>query len=328
MQLKKIISFIGIVIFVLTLKSCVQDSRLPSASGKTGEIVVVIDKDKWETIPGELIKECFQAVYFGLPQPEPSFTLVNVAQSDFSDIFKVHRNIILVEIGKDKKNAVSKRYNQWSNEQLIVQITADSDSSFAGLFNKTKDELFNLFKVTDRGRVIKQAIEYKDKKISEKLSEDFNLSLAIPVGYTFDVDKKDENFAWISRETNKISQGIFIYCYKYTGRDTFDINSLKAERDSVLKKNVPGPRKGSYMCTVENFPLQLKVLNINNNDVFELRGLWETKGDFMGGPFLSHTVIDKKNNRVITVEGYVYAPDGDKRNYLQQLEAMIYTLNF
>ena len=55
----------------------------------------------------------------------------------------------------------------------------------------------------------------------------------------------------------------------------------------------------------------------------ELRGLWRTENAFMGGPFLSYTVLDEKRNRVVTAEGFVFAPSLDKRNYVRELEAII-----
>ena len=45
----------------------------------------------------------------------------------------------------------------------------------------------------------------------------------------------------------------------------------------------------------------------------------------MGGPFVSHSFLDDKNQTVITVEGFIYAPDLDKRTMMRQLEALIYS---
>ena len=49
-------------------------------------------------------------------------------------------------------------------------------------------------------------------------------------------------------------------------------------------------------------------------------------GAAMGGPFYSHTRLDEINQRVITVEGFVFAPGTKKRNAIRQLEAAIYTM--
>jgi hypothetical protein len=57
-----------------------------------------------------------------------------------------------------------------------------------------------------------------------------------------------------------------------------------------------------------------------------LRGLWKMVGDMMGGPFVSLVRLDEQNNRVIVVEGFVYAPETEKRNLIRRIEAALYTL--
>ncbi|MCD9562260.1 DUF4837 family protein, partial [Tenacibaculum maritimum] len=61
---------------------------------------------------------------------------------------------------------------------------------------------------------------------------------------------------------------------------------------------------------------------IDNKKAYETRGKWEVKNDFMAGPFLNYTVIDKKNNRLIIFEGFTYAPSINKREFLFELEAI------
>ena len=57
-----------------------------------------------------------------------------------------------------------------------------------------------------------------------------------------------------------------------------------------------------------------------------MRGLWRVEGDMMGGPFVSLARLDEQNNRVIVAEGFVYAPETEKRNYIRRIEAALYTL--
>ena len=48
----------------------------------------------------------------------------------------------------------------------------------------------------------------------------------------------------------------------------------------------------------------------------------------MCGPFINYTFIDRANNKVITLDGYVYNPNDDKKNFLRQLEAMFFATKF
>jgi hypothetical protein len=56
------------------------------------------------------------------------------------------------------------------------------------------------------------------------------------------------------------------------------------------------------------------------------RGLWEMENYDMGGPFVSISRVDEKNQMVVVVEAFVYAPGDDKRNLMRRMEAALYTL--
>jgi len=67
---------------------------------------------------------------------------------------------------------------------------------------------------------------------------------------------------------------------------------------------------------------------VNGNFVTEMRGLWETVGDFMGGPFISWSFVDEKRSRIVTAFGYVYAPKVAKRNPIRKVESVLKTIDF
>ena len=52
----------------------------------------------------------------------------------------------------------------------------------------------------------------------------------------------------------------------------------------------------------------------------------ENLWDSMGGPFVSHSRVDTETNRVVVVEGFVYAPEKLKRGLIRRLEGSLYTL--
>ena len=92
-----------------------------------------------------------------------------------------------------------------------------------------------------------------------------------------------------------------------------------------MKVNIPGAREGMYMST-DSLLTDVRPINVQNSYTMEARGLWRMKGDFMGGPYVSHTRLDEKNQRIITAEIFVYSPDKMKRNLVRQMEASLYTL--
>jgi hypothetical protein len=48
----------------------------------------------------------------------------------------------------------------------------------------------------------------------------------------------------------------------------------------------------------------------------------------MGGPFVSFARLDEANNRIVVAEGFVYAPESDKKIFIRRLEAALHTLRF
>jgi hypothetical protein len=45
----------------------------------------------------------------------------------------------------------------------------------------------------------------------------------------------------------------------------------------------------------------------------------------MGGPFVHLAIVDENQSRILNIVGYVYAPQFNKRDYLREIEAMIYS---
>ncbi|MBR6246610.1 MAG: DUF4837 family protein, partial [Bacteroidales bacterium] len=60
----------------------------------------------------------------------------------------------------------------------------------------------------------------------------------------------------------------------------------------------------------------------------QTRGFWEVHNDFMGGPFVSHSFYGPDAKEIIVVEAWVYAPRFDKRQYLRQVESVIYSFEW
>ena len=89
-------------------------------------------------------------------------------------------------------------------------------------------------------------------------------------------------------------------------------------------KRIPNIEDDGYV----DFLPQRKVVKINGREWIELRGFWEVKGDFMGGPFVSYTTFDEREGELLTLDCYVYSPKYGKRNFLRPLEHLVYGVKF
>ena len=95
--MKKILGFLFIA---LSLVSCGgrREALLPNVSGKAGEVIVVMKKADWEGALGSVTRDLLACDCPWLPLREPLYSLVNIAPSDLSNLFKVHRNIVFFDI--------------------------------------------------------------------------------------------------------------------------------------------------------------------------------------------------------------------------------------
>ena len=82
------------------------------------------------------------------------------------------------------------------------------------------------------------------------------------------------------------------------------------------------------MKTYEEMPIVCNKYEHGKNYAIECRGMWNVEGDFMAGPFVNLSILDEKNQRIICVDGYVYAPNDEKRDYMFQVEAIMHSLIF
>ena len=323
-SLTRILVFIlGIMVF----SSCIDKDRKgikPVVTGKPGEVLLVIDPYLWESSVGEFFIDFCIEPFKALPADEPKYDLVHIPSSGFNKLFKSHRNIFLTKISNQHKEPrIIVQRDLWAYPQLVVNLIGPNDTSMISYLKQNRERLYSLLEVDERNRTIENYRKNRAKGINEILKKHHGVSISVPAGYDLGVDTTD--FVWLAHEVADMSQGVMIYYYPYTDTNTFTPEYLVKMRDSFTRKYVPGPTSGSYMKTEPSYPVIFTEMVKNDNYLVELRGLWRLENAFMGGPFISHTIFDEKRNRIITVEGFVYAPSLDKRNYVRELEAILQT---
>jgi len=288
------------------------------------EVVVVMNKNLWQSEPGDSVRSILTKPFPSITQYEPCFDAIHIPHSAFTNLFKTHRNIIYIELGsqiKEPKLIVKK--DAWSKQQILIKILAPDRSAFLGLMEKAKNKIFDLLTEAERERIEKNYRTYEERKVRERLKKKHNISLYIPKGYKIDVDSSD--FVWISHETPHISQAVLFYEYPYTDTNTFTPKYMVKMRNHFLAKHVKGELPNTWMSTEKRISVDFKEFGLDGKYAAEIRGLWVMENDFMGGPFVSISQVDEARNRVVTVEGFVYAPRKDKRNYIRQLEAILHS---
>ena len=308
-------------------KSGNKKSLLPNVSGKAGEILVVIEREQWEGNLGVAIREALNSDTPYLAQREPLFALSNVPPGSFNNMFKMHRNQLLVNINpQNATNGVVYKNNVWAKPQAVVQINAaDADEALA-LFQESAPVIAEFFEQAERDRIIANAKLYEERSLQDPVAKVTGGILHFPSGYR--CRKFTDDFVWIADEKQYTTQTVLVYKYPATGADPFSLENIISARNAIMQANVPGMFEGSYMTTSTAQEPVTRSLRYHGRDFMETRGFWEVHGDFMGGPFVSHSFYSPDGKDIIVLEAFVFAPRYDKRQYLRQVESLLYSFEW
>lgn len=311
----------------LLCTACDSNPTLPTATGAAGEILLVINQSVFKSNVGDSIIQILNHDVPCMPQSEPMFNISRTNFEGFTSIIKPARNIIMIDAGKAySKVKIKTEENKWSKPQAILTIQGPTTQEVAHAIGKYKTQIANYFIKAERDRAIKHHQRYPEQDMVQQVQEHMGFYIAVPRNMVR--CKKAENFMWISNNAGNMNRNLVLYSYPYTEKDAFSREKLLQKRDSIMKQHIPGPVENSYMTTEYRFepPIWGETALANNQYATTLYGMWRVEGDFMGGPFVSISCLDQKNQRIITAEAFIYAPNQYKRNAMRQLEGALYTL--
>lgn len=325
--MKRLTVYFSLLLMILALASCSKGKKnvfTPTSSGRPYEVLVVVDPVVWEKPAGRALFDALDTDVPGLPQSERSFRISYTSPQNYDQVLKLFRNIIIVDI-QDIYTQPKIKFARdvYAVPQMIMTIQAPDEKSFEEYVQKNKQTIIDFFVKAEMNRQIVLLKDKHNKDISTKVGDMFGCDIWLPSELAN--TKKGEDFFWASTNTATADMNFVMYSYPYTDNNTFTKDYFIHKRDSVMEANLPGAKEGMYMAT-DTLSVEVKNIGVKGDYAQEARGLWYIKGDMMGGPFVSHSRVDKTNNRVVVAEVFVYSPDKLKRNLMRQLEASLYTL--
>ena len=312
----------SILVFI-TIVACdnSQNSYKPISSGNIHTVTVVIENMLWNSKVGDHVRKVFASEFLGLPQQEPLFSLKQISPDIFSDFTRSSRNVLIVL--KRNRDTLRISKNKYAAPQVVVEILGKNNKEIISQINLHSLKAIKAFKqgeIKEKQRRIKKSI----LETNELKSRHINLTL--PSAYKV-FKKEDLNKLWFQRETEKGSVNVMVYFIENNKLiDEFNEFKIIKLRDSISKIFVPGRNENSYMKTEEAYKPYFFKTTIKGLKTLETRGTWEVVNDYMAGPFLNYIVQDKKNNRLIVMDGFAFSPSIQKRQYMIELEAIFRSL--
>ena len=325
MNRKTLLAFSLLIMASLFLVSCSLGNKrgdgknLPPSMGQPYEVLL-----EGDTLG--IVKEMLTEDVDILPQPEPMCDVISVKQGKVRGSYLLMRTRVVVCIGKTfsdkgsdgkKTFSIKQSHDENAAPQNIIRIHAAS-------LQELKDSL------RPRARVLQSAIyEAEQKHLAAVIKQNpekqklvkrlFGINIKIPA--QLDASKEAKDFLWLSNNASRGMQNLIF----------LRVNARweKEAIDSMLRKNMIGETDDMYM-QLKDAPQQTDGKYMERSYPKRLyanltQGLWEMKGDAMGGPYRLKRLPLSAKKGTLYIIGFVYAPEMNKRNLMKQLEAVIST---
>ena len=332
---KFIASWLTLALALVSFCACEGDGArvaLPGKVGAAGELVVVATPEVWEGPAGDTLQALMGQPYPVLPQYEPMMDVVHLEPELFDRFWKPHRNILVMEVADrvdTQEPSLSFFRNKYSRGQIYMVAKARTAEALAEVMLSRGNEMVSLLHAEEASRFADIVSLSPNEVVSREVLKKWGVQGLWPKDAR--LAKQTDDFWWVDRQLTRlkggdnhdIQQGFFIHSEPYVTTDQLSLEHVLDRRDAVTRKHVQGPTKGSYMATERRFFPAYEELEFDGHFALEVRGLWKMENDFMGGPFYSLTVVDEAEGRLLTIEGYAYAPYFDKRPYIREVEGLV-----
>ena len=303
----KNLSYLFFIIFWISCDSQVNQNILPNNTGKTNEIIVVVDDYFWEKSQGNIIRDIFSKEIPGLPQSEEFFNLIQINHKEFGRFFRTHQNIIFVN--KDAKDSYSK--NKWATNQTIIYLNLNQKNTD---FKESCVKAFNFINNKEIYTIKNQYKNGHNKSATKHIKQHFDIDIYVPTEYN--TSKKEDNLFIADfhsfNEKQDLLKYIIVFQYaKHTNNE--DDEEMILKTDSILRQYIQGSVKGSFV------QIDKRVQLLKDGDTY--RGMWMLKNGFMAGPVVLKKYL--KEDRVVISLGLVFHPNEAKRKFVRDFESIL-----
>jgi hypothetical protein len=361
MGIRRIIVLSGIAAFLmLMLPSCKNEvtrqlANKPTAMGRINQVVILADKTLTDGSVGDTLVAYFESAYPILPAEEPIFDLrfmqpdelsaqplkrelrTFILVADISDTLSATTRMLMEDMGperfaralSDTSFQTSIGRDKWARDQIIIYIFANGKEKLASAISGNFSSISKRINEHDKKNLeaTVYGIQDENKALSSLVLETFGITIKIPGMYQKAMQK--ENFLWLRMDTKDVNQSLVIRKFPYKDKSQFNKDNIIRLRNEYGKEFIRTGFADAYMST-NTIDLPAFDYTYIHNGVYvrEVRGIWETVNDFMGGPFVSYLLHNEAKGELIFIDAFVFAPGKEKRDYVQQLDCIVKTAVF
>jgi hypothetical protein len=340
---------------LIFLSACSEGDFRPDAVGAEGEIFVVMDTTLWRGPAGDAVRNEIGTYIPTLPAPEASFDLRQISLDSRSlDRIRASKNIVFVAPLTDTSNVarfirsrlpeggadiisaggqvVASRPDLWRRNQRVFFIAAADTADLIRTLSQHGPAIRDTFNLVTRQRLTREMFRRgRQPDLENHLMEEHGFSVNIQHDYVIATDTTD--FVWLRRTLSDTWRSLFVHYIEGADPGIITPQWIAATRDSLTREYIQG-NLGGWVEIDRRMPVESEEVDFRGRYGQELRGVWqmvgrdETGNRFqfgMAGAFVTYAFYDQYTDRVYLIDGMIFAPNYDKREFLRQMEVIAYT---
>ena len=322
------------LIVVLTLGACERPKE--KAIGYDHVITVVCDEGNWEACE-PILAQTLGKVY-QTPPTETLYTFQRISPNDLNTNI-LNKNLMILTRLEEKSGVTPqvrsmlpdstinnmrrnpKGYYQqgdaYATGQALVVVIGKNLADLRNRLEINQDQIFNFIekKMFERN----SAFIYRSGEqfeLAEKYYNQYGFYLRMMHDYVEIENRPKDNILWLGRD--------FPYRWLVVSWATPTDSTLGYQLDNLL---------------TNTFGKKLKDVKLNRDylisepiwfkqySTYKYYGLWESKSEVKGGPFIAYGFYEPVKDRIYLISGIVHAPEKAKMPYIRQMETIIRTFD-
>ena len=206
----------------------------------------------------------------------------------------------------------------YAQGQALVVVAGKSIADLRSRLKVNQDQIFNFFerKMYERNT----AFVYRSGEqfdLAEKYFDQYGFYLRMMHDYIEIENNPKKHLLWLGRD--------FPYRWLTVSWETpIDSTELEFQLDELLKATF-GRKLGDIMLN-EDY-LSKEPFWFGQYSAFKYFGLWESKEEVKGGPFIAYGFYEPVKDRIYLLAGIIHAPDKEKIPYIRQMETIFRTFD-
>lgn len=339
------------IVVVFLLVACgeagekLNKELLPTAGGDIGEIVLVMDSTQWTGDLGGQIKETFRSPMVGLPQDEALFALKKINPIKLNNLLKTAANLVFVmtldsdtdesksvrkyfsnqalkRIQRDSSIWMTVRQDEYAKGQIALYLFGQDEKALTENIYANKKRIRDFFESQAQKRLKAKIYRQRERGLEKAIAEKQDVAIQVPYGW--DLAKNLPNFSWLRFLEADRELDVFIYQEPYRSVEVFDdVAALRDKATELFLRDAEKP--DIYITRQDIIPMYQDKVTFDGKFAIKSRGLWKVSDNSGGGPFVSYTMVDEEKQMVYYIEGYVYSPGTNKKNFVRQVDAILST---